>query len=258
MSIRKILALCVVASSAVAVSVAAAAGRSPSTAADLPLGVKTSSAGTGYDMWRVLLQPGDQLVMNVGNNLATRPLYACVLDAGVTDYNYSQRPCYMTPEDGWFELDPSQKQEWVLNFRRPPGTYILVFYYCCGTSDDGPEHRISDPPSTSPFDYDLTAFLRASTAITMKSNASVVRTRGKITLSGKLTSRIPLTGSKVAVQSWSGSKWTTLALKTVSATGGYKVVAKAPAKVGRVRYRVIYYGDDGHVASSAGVVVRVV
>ena len=235
----------------------AAGGPSPSAAVDLPVGSAITSTGTGYDMWKLSIGTGDQVLIDIGNH-ASRSLYACVLDGGVTDYTYAQRPCYVTSEEGWFQASAGQKIEWALDFRRPSGNYILVFYSCCGTFDRGPSHRISDPPSTSIFDYDMRVRVRAATLATLRSGSAVVRARSPVKLSGRLTSRQPLSGAKIAIQRFAGGKWKTIAVRPVGQSGGFSVSTRASGSPGRHRFRAVFFGDDAHRETARTVTIRVV
>lgn len=215
-------------------------GQTIASAPELPIGQQIVSGANpvgnnvGLEYWKVLLQAGDHLTVDIGTTNGEN-VRLCLLAPSVTDYTRGDGPDCLAPL-----LSVDDKGEF--NFVAPEaGTYpIEIIGYCCA---DGV------------LAYEMTAYLRHFTSARLTA-PPLVRARGRVTYRGAIAGA---TSGLVRLRSRSlkHPAWKTFAVVPIKPNGSFSYTTHV-AGTGTYRIQAIYPGDSSHLPCSKIVSFKVV
>jgi len=177
-----------------------------------------------HQFWRLSLQKSSKLVIDYGST-NTYDVSLAMYGPKVTDYTIHDVDPLWT--------DRTDTKHEVVFVAPITGRYPLLIHNCSGCGN--------------PLAYELTAHVYQYTHV-MLTGPRVARAQSAVTITGRVSG---LVSGKVNVQSRSiRTPWKTLGLLSLRRNGSFvfKVHVGAP---GTYRVRAVFYGDGGHLPSSA-------
>lgn len=213
-------------------------GTSIATAPSLPLGRQITHATRRPEYWRVEMGPADELVVDLGSTNSRFSAEVCVLDPDVNDYSSDQAPC---------RAMAATNMKRQLRFRSPGlGRWTVVAWGCTGCT-------LFNPSGASYASYELTAYVRRFTAVTLLA-PSRVRAGARMLLRGSVQGASG--GLLQLARRLPGGLWVPLGTATIEPDGSFRFRTSLPRR-GSVRLAAIYGGDRRHLPSRDAIVVAV-
>jgi hypothetical protein len=243
----------------------AGGGDSIASAPDVPLGASQVASRDGIDYWRVNLNTGDLLVVDLGSVDGDR-VGLCLWRPEVTNYTSATTQCkaYVFTAgktELTFKAGPSGK--WSLAFLDPRYECNPTYPEAVGPrgSWTNEENRIFtdevqvDPLCKLNVSYEFTTYVKAYTAATLRIGSGVVAANKFVTFAGSVRGS-GVTGGKVELQGYVGG-WKTFAVVKVGGNGSFSYKARF-REPGTYKIRARYAGDATHLPSTVVISVGVI
>ena len=240
MVVSALVAVCLL----VATVALADGGMTIASAPELPNGQTVSGSVARLDFWRLTVAAGDQLVLNYAA-LSSQSVRLCFLQPVVDDFTLQDAHCWQPGDLDYTQGNTKRQTSRVF---ASAGRWTLVV---------GNTNCVSGNVNVKcnyPIQYQLTAYVRRATHMTLTTPAFVVKHSARVVLSGKV---LGATSGNVAIQTRQGGRYVNIGVAPIGAAGGFRYSLR-PTKTGPVSYRAFYPGDSGHRPSSAAIRITVV
>ena len=242
MVVSALVAVCLL----VATVALADGGTTIANAPELPIGQTVSGSVARADFWRLTVGAGDQLIINFAA-LSSENVYLCFLQPTVDDFTLQDARCWQP--GGLDNTQGNTKRQTSRTFASAGRWTLAVGAYGCILYGQRVIVRCN-----AATQYQLTAYLRRATHMSLTTPALVVKHTARVVLTGKV---LGATSGNVAIQTRKGNRYVNIGVAPVSAAGGFRYSLR-PTKTGPVSYRAFYPGDSGHRPSSAAIRITVV
>jgi hypothetical protein len=203
-------------------------GNTIAGAPQVPLGQHVVAGKTGYDFWRVQLNPGDFLTIDFGA-VGDNGVSVCLFKPNVTDYTRVQSDC-----TAYGHANANGKNEFRFKATLA-GSWIIAFYSDgCGQSWDQCPYDVA---------YEMTTTVRVYTHLSLTAPRSV-RAGGFGTLKGQLEGAA---NGNVQLQAHYRGRWQRFATVRAGASGSFAYRTRFRHR-GTVFARAFFAGDSAHLA----------